>query len=490
MPAELFAYFSDIFGVDPADLERYGAFNVSLINDLPLFIDPFLLFNSRKTEYQALHAEIIQYVRFLRDKSAAGEVNEGLLRAWFMFSEVKQNWLGFSKSGNSGSGLGMDFARALRDSLQTVFSSFGEEKLTKGSHLEKLTLIRTGVGRDNISDFTTTLIKRFLLQYTQTLAQSLIHPSLRRTFNVERVWFNYETESWVNDSFELPAFENDFVLLTPKDILTKDETWINRGELLDRFEGIINALPDEALRHQVDHYFRRQLSRRPSAEEVQEAKANTVRQFPQVIEIYIKEKEDDGDKAQSVSKERVRLTEQVFVEGLKEQLIRVLYEKTPFYQTVGDTKHEARIRVEFLKDVIENKDGYRIFWRGDEPIRTENDVQILYRLTWCGTVSDINREVNNGRGPVDFKASRGSFDKTLVEFKLASNTQLRRNLQNQVEIYQAANDTERALKVITYFRAEELSKVREILEELNLTESEDIILIDARKDNKPSASKA
>lgn len=490
MPAELFVYFSDVFGVDPASLEVHGAFNVSLINDLPLFIDPFLLFNSPKPEYQALHAEIIRYVRFLRDKSVAGEVPDGLLRAWFMFSEVKQNWLGFSKTGNSGSGLGMDFARSLNGSLRTVFSTFGEEKLTRGSHIEKLALIQTGVGRDNISDFTTTLIKRFLLKYTQTFCQSHVHPSLRKLFNVERVWFNYETESWVNESFELPSFEEDFVLLTPKDILTKDETWINRGELLDQLEGIIGALPDEALRHQIDNYFRRQLSKKPTAEEIQAARAATVQLYPQIIEVYIKTKEDDGAKAESVSKEKVRSSEQVFVEGLRDQLIRVLFETTSFYQSVGNTKDEARTRVEFLKDVIENKDGYRIFWRDNEPVRTENDIQILYRLTWCGTVSDINREVNNGRGPVDFKASRGAYDKTLVEFKLASNTQLKRNLQNQVEIYQAANDTNRALKVITYFREEELARVGSILNELELSGCKDIILIDARKDNKPSASKA
>jgi len=41
-------YFSDFFNVDPDAIEEYGAFNISLINDLPLFIDPFLLFNSDK----------------------------------------------------------------------------------------------------------------------------------------------------------------------------------------------------------------------------------------------------------------------------------------------------------------------------------------------------------------------------------------------------------------------------------------------------------
>jgi len=43
-------YFSDIFEVLPETLDKYGAFNVSLVTDLPLFIDPFLLFNSKKKE--------------------------------------------------------------------------------------------------------------------------------------------------------------------------------------------------------------------------------------------------------------------------------------------------------------------------------------------------------------------------------------------------------------------------------------------------------
>lgn len=150
VPVEI--YFTDFFEVPPEILEEYGAFNISLINDLPLFIDPFLLFNSEKEEYQRLHEQIIRYVRFLRDKSVAGSIDEGLLKSWFMFSEVKQNWLGFSESGNAGSGLGPEFARTLNRNLNEFFADFGQESVTKGSHLEKLTLIKSGVGRDNVSD--------------------------------------------------------------------------------------------------------------------------------------------------------------------------------------------------------------------------------------------------------------------------------------------------------------------------------------------------
>ena len=38
-------YFSDFFDVDRDIIESYGAVDISLINDLPLIIDPFLMFN-------------------------------------------------------------------------------------------------------------------------------------------------------------------------------------------------------------------------------------------------------------------------------------------------------------------------------------------------------------------------------------------------------------------------------------------------------------
>ena len=79
------------------------------------------------------------------------------------------------------------------------------------------------------------------------------------------------------------------------------------------------------------------------------------------------------------------------------------------------------------------------------------------------TEYDVNREVNNGRGPVDFKVSKGSKDTTLVEFKLASNTKLKKNLENQVEIYKKANCTDRAIKVILNFNEAEYVKVNGIL---------------------------
>jgi len=81
-------YFADVFQVSQDALDDYGAFNISLITDLPLFIDPFFLFNSDKKEYRQLHDHIINYLRFLKGKSERGGVSLGLLKSLYCFSEI------------------------------------------------------------------------------------------------------------------------------------------------------------------------------------------------------------------------------------------------------------------------------------------------------------------------------------------------------------------------------------------------------------------
>lgn len=482
-------YFSDVFDVSEGQLEKYGSFNISLITDLPLFIDPFLLFNSKKGEYRFLHLEIIKYLRFLRDKSKKGSVRSGLLRSWYYFSEVKQTWLGFCEAGNEGRGLGEKFAIALNKNLNTLFSDFGSESVTRGTHLEKLCLIEEGVGRDMISDFTTNLIKYYLLEYTQKFARQFLKSKLRKKVFVSRAYFDYNTETWATRTFELPYYDDDYVLLTPKDILTRDETWINKSDLLHDFNEIPKAIENASLRDEINNYFYTQLPKKPEEKDYERAARATIRKFPELIDYYIKHKEDTGDKAATISINRVLDSHNLYIKQFGE-LARLLAHETDFYRVPGITSKEALKRIEFLKDVIENKGGYRLFYLRGKPVRKETDVHILYRLTWYGTALDVSREVDDGRGHVDYKISKGSEDKTLVEFKLASNTQLKRNLQKQLEIYQKASDARTGYKVIIYFTREELIKVDRILAELKMSSNPKIILIDARKDNKFPGSKA
>ncbi|MEJ1126396.1 hypothetical protein V9L20_02395 [Variovorax sp. CCNWLW225] len=480
-------YFSDVFGIAQDLLEAHGAFNIALVNDLPLFVDPFLLFDSERPELRELHADIIKYLVFVRDRAQADELTEGAISQWLFFREVKQNWLGFSRQGNSGTGLGRHFADALARNFKRVFRNFGEETLTKSSHLEKLGLLSGGVGRDHLSDFTTNLIKGYLLKYTEDFAMQHLQPAQLKRVNVERVRFNYETRRWQSGLFVLPWHEDDYVILTPCDILTRDEAWINQGDMLSQFIQLRTSLPDEHLRAQVNDHFLRQINEHSTQDERKAAALKTIEQFTELIDHYIKWKEEHASEAHVVSSRKVQETHRQFVDNIRELVLKHLV-GTEFYER-GDSYEEALQRVKYLKHVIEDNDGYRVFYVDGQPVKRESDLHVMYRLTWYATVYDVNAEVNNGRGPADYKVSKGKKNASLVEFKLASNSSLRRNLEKQVEVYAKASQTTKAIKVILYFSEAELEKVMNALRELKLQDREDIVLIDAGRENKTSASK-
>ncbi len=487
-------YFSDYFKVSESVLDSYGAFDISLITDLPLFIDPFLLFGSTKPVYQKLHEEILQYLIFLKEKSASGNISDGEKKAWFMFPEVEQTWLGFSVSGNSGRGLGPKFANTLSVYMPIIYPDLGDEQISQTSHLEKAGLFQIGIGKDNISDFTTNLIKRFLLTYTEAFAKAHIDTKHLAVYNVDKVYFDYDLERWMPQKFTLPSCNGDFVLLTPVDILTKDENWINSGDMRSQFTQVCNAIPNSQLRGEINNYFQSRLPRvisrrqRITQKEKNEAIIATLKKFPKIVDYYIQLKERNKDGAKATSKKNVEEIKSVFVNGVSKLIDALKENADPDRTKPKDSFDESMERVKFLKHVIEKNDGYRIFYVKNVPIKREEHLQLIFRLTWYATSFDVNSEVNNGRGPVDYKVSKGSSDNTLVEFKLASNSQLKKNLMNQVKVYQGANPGSRSIKVILYFTLDDLQHVKLVLKELQLTDDETIVLIDARRDNKKSGS--
>ncbi|GAA0202895.1 hypothetical protein GCM10008944_20720 [Cytobacillus oceanisediminis] len=501
-------YFSDYFGVSPEVLEEYGALDISLHADLPLFIDPFLAFNSTKVEHQALHNQIIDYLRFLRDKAGTSGLTDGLIKNLYSFKEVKQNWLGFTVDGNDGKGLGPSFARSLHSAVGDVLGNFGNETITESSHLEKVALIQDGVGRDNISDFTTNLIKHYLLKFTAGFAKAYLTGDQVKTISVPRSVFNYTTETWATETFALPwvgerpsadgrLLPADYVLLSPLDLLTKDDTWINQGDMVARFDHLPDALSNDQTRAQVDNYFNKVLATNPSPKETREARIKTLKAFPELVDHYIALKEDDRDQAVAQAFEKTLGT----IAQMRDQvqaLAADLRAKTDLFADPWSSYDEAKKAVATFKDYVEKMDGYKLLNpKNGTRLAKEADVHLFFGLLLQPSRFDVNREPNNGRGPVDFKVSAGAFDKTLIEFKLASSTSLKRNLLNQVEIYLAANNTLNAVKVVVIYTSREAAKVKRVLDEIDDatgqksgTAASTVVVIDARSDNKVSASKA
>ena len=479
--------FSNYFNVSHELIDAYGALDISLINDLPLFIDPFLLFSSEKLEYKKIHKSIIQYILFLKELASNKKFSQ--CKPLLLFPEVKQNWLGFSENGNSGRGMGSDFARGLFDGLRTVFADFGTESILESPHMEKFSLIRPNIGKDKISDFTTNFAKEYLLDYTQEFAQKNIDNARLKTINVDRVYFDFEYKRWMPKTFKLPFFNGDYVLLTPKDMLTTDDTFINRSDMIASAHEFAPSIGNEALRFSFSNFVAETI-RNDELKKSQKNKAiaDFIALHPEIINYYIKFKEQRKEKAAVLSGTQVECVDQFFVDAAG--VLSAALSTLPFYETRPTSFKKAKERVCYLKHVIEDCDCYKLLWKNNKEPSRESDVQLLFRLVWHGADFDLNREVNNGRGPVDYVVSKGAADKTVVEFKLAKNTKLKQSLENQVEIYKRANNTNSSITVIVFYTEAEQKRVEKILNELGLAGNDHIVQIDARKDNKPSGSNA
>ncbi|MBR0236205.1 MAG: hypothetical protein IJQ37_07100 [Clostridia bacterium] len=498
-------YFSEAFNVDREIINRYGTIDISLICDTPLFIDPMLIFNSKKPAYKKLHDSIIRYLHFLAKKSSTTTLSVGDIKNYYTFKEVKENWLGFSLSGNRGLALGKDFAKFFSEKIAFALDT---HNISSSPHVEKVMLLYDGTGKDKLSDFTTNLIKGYLAHYTESFAKKYIDKSRCDYFYVERSFFNYETESFVSEQFYLPFIINkkgkkEYVLLTPADILREDEATINKTDLIENNLMVRNSIDNDVLRSQVENYIgiairnfekthtgkRQGISEKQYARIEKYAFIKALEKWPELYDYYVKLKENDTENVIATARfERDRIKEQYIT--IVEKIVSDFKQNNYIVNEKETAIDEARERIRFFKNRIEFGGVYNYLYFNNQPIESESMLQHLFKLVWCRTTYNFDSEVNNGTGPVDFKVSLGNDNSSIVEFKLAKNTRLPR-VFNQVASYKQANNTNNSLIVIFFFNEIELKKVQSLIDEFKIKDliDRDIFLIDCRKDNKMSASK-
>lgn len=113
-------------------------------------------------------------------------------------------------------------------------------------------LIYPGSGKDKISDMIVNLIKGFLCEYTEKFAKKYIEIGAKKCY-VDKVDFNYDTETFVSKEYYLPYIINEkgkeeFVLLTPRNILRAEEPSINRNDFINSYNLVRNSIDNDTLR--------------------------------------------------------------------------------------------------------------------------------------------------------------------------------------------------------------------------------------------------
>lgn len=188
--------------------------------DVPVGIDPFLLFKSRDPEFQRLHEQLLAVFRSGVEFIKSGRENDA--RTLLQFPEVSEVGLGYTRQGKQGSGVGGFLSELILGTLRD-----SPAMLDRGvRHVEELQLISVGIGPDRVSDIAASLIKRFLVDYTQKQC-SIWKIPLMAGVPVQH-FFDHETQTWADGYFDLPTspVDNTPILLVPRRIV-RALPWIN-----------------------------------------------------------------------------------------------------------------------------------------------------------------------------------------------------------------------------------------------------------------------
>lgn len=182
-------------------------------NDLPLFIDPYFL-STKNDEWSFKAYRTIQH--YFQTVLSLLEENKSE-RAKELFRHLKEpneTCLGVSQNEPRGRGVGNDQATKLFDH---ILSSKAIESGVVG-HLEDIPIFVENVGKDKISDLATNVIRKHLIEYTQS--QCKLH-DIPLTSDIPSGYFwNPNTSSWENELTDMLVVDDRIILLVPKGIVS------------------------------------------------------------------------------------------------------------------------------------------------------------------------------------------------------------------------------------------------------------------------------
>jgi hypothetical protein len=199
-----------------------------LDEDIPLNVDPFLLWKSPATQERGLYAILsngFNRIGQLYSSGGAADAREMLRTA----SECDEVGLGYS-----GAKRGRRLSVAKADEILSLFEQIPEVKAAGFRHFEEIQLLVEGISRDRISDITCSLLKSFLIDFTMN--QCAAHEIPTQDVAVENVYDAQAYRFVDSETAALPVNPNTNqpVLLVPKWWLRR-APWLNVDDYVKTF---------------------------------------------------------------------------------------------------------------------------------------------------------------------------------------------------------------------------------------------------------------
>lgn len=202
-----------------------------LDEDVPLYVDPFLLWKSPSLQDNSLHTALTN--SFNRLGHTFVNNNEKEAREYLInLTECKEVGLGLSKN-KSGKQIGVKSA----NEILNLYNNIPQVSKSGFIHFEEIQLFVDQISKDRISDLTCNFIKSFLIDYTIEQCEKFSIPLEKVT--IKNV-YSYRTHKFIDEEVYLPVNPNDKspVLFVPKRWL-RYLPWINYE---DYFSSYISKL--------------------------------------------------------------------------------------------------------------------------------------------------------------------------------------------------------------------------------------------------------
>lgn len=203
---------SDIFNLGKTQHEL-DFVNIDPERDLPLFLSPFV-FGAREDNFSLNASRTIRsFFQHILDLINTGQIEEA--RAHFIhLNEPNETCLGMSARKPRGNGMGTENAMDVFDAL--LSSRAASTGLI--DHLENTAIFLPGIGRDKVSDMTTNIIRKDLIDYTQRQCDLLSIPLEEGV--ASGFFWNLSTQSWDQVHTKMLVINGRKKLLVPKAVVS------------------------------------------------------------------------------------------------------------------------------------------------------------------------------------------------------------------------------------------------------------------------------
>lgn len=423
---------SDALGVASRDLDQLGVFDAFVDIDSRFHIDPHLLEASDAAELAESHRRFLAHfenvLRLVKASRSRGDRFHREAVDRLTFREFPPLALGYSASGIAGSGVGSSLAVRLADTAREIVDAGIEDPAI----FELVGLFEEGFGADRISDMAAAIGLPDILDYTQRISRELDLPTREL--------------SAAGATYRLPmdeASESTLVLL-PRDILRPlpmAYEWSDVEVVASHNSEVrrsVNRIIGNTWRQAVTRVHKSQLKR-------------TLLRHPELIQDLLRQyKEKPATKYDFAADPAGEFIWREIGQEFASQFPLALAQR-------GSVTREEIFEVvtticEHFSTLIEENGLSEMLYDSSGNRRSERFAQLLFFAvadSYCSANQlDLSREPNAGRGPVDFKISRGYPARVTVEIKYSSNSHLVSGFERQLPAYNAAERTDHSIYLI------------------------------------------